>query len=83
MQDPFSSLGKMLIFLGVTIALVGLLMVLAQRSGASGWFGWFGNLPFDIRIEKENFRFYFPLGSSILLSVILSVVLAFINKLFR
>lgn len=76
-------MGKMLIFLGITIAALGALIVFAQRSGASGWFGWFGNLPFDIRIEKENFRFYFPVGSSILLSVILSLVIGVINKLFR
>lgn len=73
----------MLIFLGASIAALGALIVLAQRSGASGWFGWFGNLPFDIRIEKENFRLYFPIGSSILLSIILSLILGVINKLFR
>lgn len=73
----------MLIFLGASIAALGVLIVLAQRSGASGWFGWFGNLPLDIHIEKENFRLYFPIGSSILLSIILSLVLGVINKLFR
>ncbi len=83
MQANFSEMGKILVFLGLTITLFGILVLLAQRTGASGWFGWFGNLPMDIRIEKENFRFYFPIGSSILLSVILSIIMAIFNKLFR
>lgn len=76
-------MGKMLIFLGASIAALGLLVMLVQKSGGNGWFGWFGNLPLDIRIEKENFRLYFPLGSSIVLSIILSLVIGFINKFFR
>jgi hypothetical protein len=76
-------MGKILIFTGISIALLGVLVLLAQRTGSSGWFGWFGNLPLDIRIEKENFRFYFPIGSSILLSIILSLIMAIINKIIR
>jgi len=76
-------MGKILIFLGLSIAVLGALIVLAQRSGENGWFGWFGNLPLDINIQKENFRLYFPLGSSIVLSIILSLVIGIINKLFR
>jgi len=76
-------MGKMLIFLGASIAALGLLVMLVQKSDGNGWFGWFGNLPLDIRIEKENFRLYFPLGSSIVLSIILSLVIGFINKFFR
>jgi hypothetical protein len=83
MQDPFSSMGKMLIFLGASIAALGLLVMLVQKSDGNGWFGWFGNLPLDIRIEKENFRLYFPLGSSIILSIILSIIIGIINKFFR
>lgn len=76
-------MGKMLFFLGASIAALGLLIMLAQKSGGNGWFGWFGNLPLDINIQKENFRFYFPIGSSIVLSIILSLVLGLINKFFR
>jgi len=76
-------MGKMLFFLGAAIAALGLLVMLVQKSGGNGWFGWFGNLPFDIRIQKENFRLYFPLGSSIVLSIILSVIIGVINKFFR
>ena len=76
-------MGKFFIFTGLSITLTGLLILLAQRTGGSGWFGWFGNLPFDIRIEKEDFRLYFPIGSSIVLSIILSILLSIINKLIR
>jgi len=76
-------MGKMLFFLGASIAALGLLIMLAQKSGGNGWFGWFGNLPLDINIQKEKFRFYFPIGSSIVLSIILTLVLGLINKFFR
>ena len=76
-------MGKILIFTGLSIALLGLLILLAPRTAATGWFGWFGNLPLDIRIEKKNYRFYFPIGSSLLLSIILSLIMAIINKFFR
>jgi hypothetical protein len=76
-------MGKILVFMGISLTVLGLLIMLAQKSGATGWFGWFGNLPLDIRIEKENFRLYFPIGSSLLLSIILSLILSLINKLIR
>ena len=57
---------------------------MAFGNAAEGrWFNWLGNLPLDIRIEKSNFRFYFPLGSSIALSVLMSIVLFLINKFIR
>lgn len=76
-------MGKMLVFLGASIAALGLLIMLAQKSGGNGWLGWFGNLPLDINIKKENFRIFFPIGSSIALSIILSLIFGLINKLFR
>lgn len=76
-------MGKILIFMGISLAVLGVVVMLAQKSGAAGWFGWFGHLPLDIRIEKDGFRFYFPIGSSIILSIILSLVMAIINKLIR
>lgn len=76
-------MGKILVFMGISLTILGVLIMFAQKSGASGWFGWFGHLPLDISIEKENFRFYFPIGSSILLSIILSIIMAIINKFIR
>jgi hypothetical protein len=76
-------MGKILLVTGLLIAIMGFLLMIGQRSGGNGWFGWFGNLPLDFRVEKENFRLYFPLGSSILISIIISLVLSLINKFIR
>lgn len=56
-------MGLVLILIGGVVWLVG------------GHFHWFGNLPGDIRIVRENFRFYFPITTMILLSVVLSLIL--------
>ena len=55
--------GWMLLVLGLVIAGVGLVWILAPSMP------WLGRLPGDIRIERENFRFYFPLVTCLLLSV--------------
>ena len=61
--------GWMLLVLGLVIAGVGLVWILAPS------IPWLGRLPGDIRIERENFRFYFPLVTCLLLTVVLSLVL--------
>lgn len=76
-------MGKILVLIGISLAFMGVLVMIAQKYGDSGWFSWFGNLPLDIRIEKENFRLYFPLGSSIIISIILSLILFLIGKIIR
>jgi Na+-driven multidrug efflux pump len=43
---------------------------------------WLGRLPVDIRIEKENFRLYFPITTMILLSIILTIVINLVRKIF-
>ena len=63
MQD----LGKMLIFGGLILAGVGLLLVL------TGKIPFLGKLPGDILVQRKNFTFYFPLATSIIISVILSL----------
>jgi len=65
------SLGKLLIFVGLSLTAFGLLLILFSRTDT---FSWFGNLPFDFKVERENFKFYFPLGTSILLSIALSLL---------
>jgi hypothetical protein len=64
-----SDLGKLLIVFGVVLVAVGLLLQL------SGKIPWLGRLPGDIRIERENFSFYFPITTSIVVSVALSLLL--------
>jgi hypothetical protein len=60
-------MGKMLIFIGLAIAVLGLIWMLGERLGL-------GRLPGDIVIERENFRFYFPLMTSLIASVVLSLL---------
>lgn len=69
------SAGPLLIALGLGIALIGILVW-------SGWLGWFGRLPGDIRIERETVRIYIPIVSMLLVSVVLSLILYLINRLF-
>jgi hypothetical protein len=78
------SLGKVLIALGLCVALVGLLLLIADRvPGVGSLLGWFGKLPGDISIRRDNFSFSFPLASSLLLSVILSLVFYIVAWIFR
>jgi len=68
--------GWVLLVLGLVITGVGLAWILAPS------IPWLGRLPGDIRIERESFRFYFPLVTCLLLSLILSLVVWAI-RLFR
>lgn len=68
-------LGRMLILMGVVIVVVGLLLALGPRLPFR-----IGRLPLDIHIQRDNFNFYFPLGTSILVSVVLTLVLALLNR---
>jgi Protein of unknown function (DUF2905) len=71
-----ASFGWVLLVLGLVIAGVGLVWILAPS------IPWLGRLPGDIRIERENFRFYFPLVTCLLLSLVLSLVV-WLVRLFR
>jgi hypothetical protein len=63
-----SGIGRLLLILAAVLAVIGVLFVLAGR-------GLLPRLPGDVAIERGNTRFYFPLGTSILVSLILTVVL--------
>jgi hypothetical protein len=67
-------MGKMLIIMGLIITAVGVLFVLA------GKIPWLGRLPGDICIKKENFTLYFPLATSILVSIVLSLILWLLRR---
>jgi len=68
-MEPSSFFGKFLIIAGIIIVIVGILVYLSPK------IPYLGKLPGDIRIEKENFRFYFPLTTSIILSILLTLIL--------
>ncbi|NPA33692.1 MAG: DUF2905 domain-containing protein [Chlorobi bacterium] len=67
--NSLSPFGKFFIFLGLVMILVGLLIILL------GKIPFLGRLPGDILIKRDNFVFYFPLATSILLSLVLSAIL--------
>lgn len=80
----WGSLGKVLIGVGLCVALIGLLLLIADRvPGVGNLLGWFGRLPGDISIRRENFSFSFPLATSLLLSIILSLIFYLVIWLFR
>ena len=69
-----SGLGKMLIIFGVIMALAGLILLVAPK------IPWLGKLPGDITYRGKGFTFYFPLGTCILLSILLSLILYLFRK---
>ncbi len=71
------SIGKLLIYVGGGILMLGLLLVFLGKVPG------LGRLPGDILIRRDNVTFYFPLGTMILLSVVLTVVLNLISRLRR
>jgi len=70
-----AELGKFLVITGILIAGTGTVLLLF-KDGVP----FLGKLPGDIVIEKKNFTFYFPLATSILLSIILSVIFYFFGR---
>ncbi|EMJ90629.1 DUF2905 domain-containing protein [Leptospira alstonii] len=69
---------KPFLILGVLFLLVGLFILYGNKIPFLN--NYLGKLPGDIRIERENFRFYFPLATSILVSVLISLILFLIQK---
>lgn len=67
-------IGKSLIVIGLIMAGIGLVLVVSDKVP------WLGRLPGDIHYKGENFSFYFPLATSIVISVVLTLVLWFINR---
>jgi len=74
----WSGLGKLLLLAGGLLVLLGAALVLAGKW--PGGLGWLGRLPGDILIKREHFTFYFPLATSILISVIVSLAFYFLSK---
>ncbi|MCS7010937.1 MAG: DUF2905 domain-containing protein [Anaerolineales bacterium] len=72
------SFGRTLLLIGLVLVLLGGLIVLVARFNLP-----LGRLPGDIRIERENFRFYFPLATGLLISLVLTVILNLIARLWK
>ena len=69
------SIASWIIGAGIALSMIGLI----AKTGALSWFG---QLPGDIRIEREGFQLYFPLMSMILISVGLSALVAVVRRFF-
>jgi hypothetical protein len=74
-MDDQASFGWTLLILGLFAAAIGLIWIFSPS------IPWLGRLPGDIRIERDNFRFYFPLATCLLLSVLFSLMLWVIRSL--
>ncbi len=72
------TLGKAIFGIGVMLVVIGLLLWLGGDK-----LSWLGHLPGDIRVERPGFRFYAPLTTMIILSLVLSIVLLLISRFFR
>lgn len=73
-MGDFGNLGKIIIFFGLVLIIFGLIMLVSPK------IPFLEKLPGDIFIKKDGFSFYFPLATSILISIILTII---INLFFR
>ena len=67
--------GRYIIGIGAIIIIIGLMIYFFHNK-----LHWIGRLPGDIRVEKENFRFYFPITTMILLSLVLTLIVNIIRR---
>ena len=72
-----SDTGKYIIIAGIVIVLFGLTIYFFHDK-----LNWIGKLPGDIRIEKENFKLYFPITTMILFSVVITIIIQIIKRIF-
>jgi uncharacterized protein HemY len=73
-MSAFSNMGKTLIIIGLVITAMGIVLVCIPKVP------WLGKLPGDIAVKKDNFQFYFPITTCIIISIILSIVLYLLRK---
>ncbi len=70
-MNGFQGFGKTLVDLGAIVVLIGVVFMLSEKIH----FPFLGKLPGDIHIKGRNFQFYFPIATSIVLSVLLTLIL--------
>lgn len=79
-----NGIGRWLIVVGLALAVMGVLLVLAEKwPGFGSLFGWIGKLPGDLSFKREQFSVYIPIATSLVLSILVSVVLYVLSWLFR
>lgn len=72
-----SAMGKYIIIAGLVIVGIGVLIYFFHDR-----LNWIGRLPGDIRIERENFRFYFPITTMVIFSIILTLIIYLLRRFF-
>jgi hypothetical protein len=70
-----SETGKYIIVFGAGVIVIGIIIYFFHDK-----LHWIGRLPGDIRIEKENFRFYFPITTMILFSILITIIVRIVRK---
>lgn len=73
-----AEIGKSIIFIGIMIVIVGFILLFIDKLPFN-----LGKLPGDISYKKENFSFYFPITTSIIVSIVLSLLFYLFGKFFR
>ena len=69
------TIGQLVITLGVILVVVGL-------AAMRGWLSWFGNLPGDVRVQRDSVHVYIPIVSMLLISILFSVLSYVIRRFF-
>jgi DUF2905 family protein len=72
-----SETGKWIIAIGLFVVIFGVVVYFFHDK-----LHWIGRLPGDIRIEKENFKFYFPIATMIIFSLLLTLIIQVIKRFF-
>lgn len=73
-MNPFQEFGKVLLLIGLLLIIAGVLLLFLPK------IPFIGKLPGDIMIKRGNFTFYFPLATSILLSILLTILFSIFRK---
>ncbi|HET6674380.1 MAG TPA: DUF2905 domain-containing protein [Nitrospiraceae bacterium] len=83
-MSEWTGFGRVLILIGLGIMVIGVLFSLADRfPGLGNGLNWLGKLPGDIAVKRENYSFYFPIVTSLVLSIAVSLLFYLLSWLFR
>ena len=69
--------GKIVITIGVFVVVIGVIIYFFYDK-----LNWIGRLPGDIRVERENFKFYFPITTMIIFSLVVTAIIQIVKRLF-
>ncbi len=73
-MNPLNEMGRLLLFLGIFLVIAGILLMFLPK------LPFIGRLPGDFVIKKGNFTFYFPVATSIILSIILTILFSIFRR---